>query len=221
MAVITISRQFGSGGIEITNRVCELLGYRYLDKLLMTQVAAEVGLCGKELADFSEEHHKAKRFLDRLLMPGCHGVVRISVRSQDPSGRETLSKAQLDQARCTNLVRTAIYAAYEQGDVVIVGRGGQATLQDVPGVLHVRIEAPLADRILRIQEREGVGPNEARELARNRDQMAAQYLATLFDIRWGDPLLYHLVVNTGKLDLEAAAVTIVSLVQQLRADPVA
>ncbi len=46
MAVITISRQFGSGGLEITNRVCELLGYRYLDKLLMAQVAAEVGLCG-------------------------------------------------------------------------------------------------------------------------------------------------------------------------------
>jgi cytidylate kinase len=221
MTVITISRQFGSGGFEITNRVCEMLGYRYLDKLLMTQVAAEVGLRGEELADFSEEHHEAKRFLDRLLMPGCHGVVRISVRSQDPSGRETLSEAQLDQARCANLVRTAIYAAYEQGDVVIVGRGGQATLQDVPDVLHVRIEAPLADRILRIQEREGVGPDEARELVRNHDQMAAKYLATLFDIRWDDPLLYHLVVNTGKLDLEAAALTIVSLVQQLQAAPVA
>jgi cytidylate kinase len=221
MTVITISRQFGSGGFEITNRVCELLGYRYLDKLLMTQVAAEVGLCGKELADFSEEHHKAKRFLDRLLMPGYHGVVRISVRSQDSAGRETLSEAQLDQARCANLVRSAIYAAHEQGDVVIVGRGGQATLQDVPGVLHVRIEAPLADRILRIQEREGVGPDEARELVRNHDQMAAKYLATLFDIRWDDPLLYHMVVNTGKLDLEAAALTIVSLVQQLQADPVA
>ena len=221
MAVITISRQFGSGGSEVANSVCKLLGYRYLDKLLMTQVAAEVGLFGKELADFSEEHHKARRFLQRLLTPGYHGVVRISVRSQDSAGRETLSEAQLDQARCANLVLSAIYAAYEQGDVVIVGRGGQATLQDVPDVLHVRIEAPLADRILRIQEREGVGPDEARELAKNHDQLAAKYLATLFDIQWDDPLLYHLVVNTGKLDLEAAALTIVSLVQRLPADPVA
>ena len=53
MAVVTVSRQFGSGGTQIAGRVCELLGYRYLDKVLMTQVAVESGLSGKELVDFT------------------------------------------------------------------------------------------------------------------------------------------------------------------------
>ena len=47
--------------------VCELLGYRYLDKVLMTQVAVESGLSGKELVDFSEERFEVRNFLDRLL----------------------------------------------------------------------------------------------------------------------------------------------------------
>ena len=55
MAVVTVSRQFGSGGTRIAARVCELLAYRYLDKVLMTQVAAEAGLSGKELVDFSQD----------------------------------------------------------------------------------------------------------------------------------------------------------------------
>jgi cytidylate kinase len=55
MAVITISRQYGSPGNEIAVRVCEILGYHYFDKRLMAQVASEVGLSEQEIVDFSEE----------------------------------------------------------------------------------------------------------------------------------------------------------------------
>jgi len=215
MAVVTISRQFGSGSTEIAHRVCELLGYRYLDKLLMGQVAAEVGLSGKELVDFSEEHLKVRNFLERLLLPGPHTVARFSVRSQDAAGARTASVVQLDDARSTTLVRGAIHKAYQQGNVVIVGRGGQATLQDMPGVLHVRIEAPMAARVLRIQGREGIVAEEARAMALRRDKAAEQYLKKLFTIRWDDSNLYHLIINTGKWELEAAAQMIVNAVERL------
>jgi cytidylate kinase len=220
MAVITISRQFGSGGREIADRVCELLGYRYLDKLLMTQVAAEVGLSGQELADFSEEYPKVRNFLERLLRPGPHGVVRVSVRSRDLTGAETLSVKQLDESRCANLVRSAIQTAYKQGNVVIVGRGGQAILQKVPDVLHVRIEAPMGTRILRIQKREGIDAEEARRLAIQQDQAAAQYLQRLFGIRWDDPILYHVLINTGKWESERTAQIIFNALSQLQPNEV-
>jgi cytidylate kinase len=217
VTVITISRQFGSGGREIAAQVCALLGYRYLDKLLITQVAAEVGLSGKELAEFSEEQPQVKSFLERLLLPGPHDVIRVAVRSRDVGGEQTLTVKHLDEARCASLVRSAIHTAYQQGDVVVVGRGGQATLQEMAGTLHVRIEAPMGTRILRIQKREAVDAEAARRLAIQRDQATAQYLKRLFGIQWDDPTLYHILINTGKCELEAAAQLILSAVRQLPA----
>jgi cytidylate kinase len=215
MAVITISRQYGSGARQVADRVCELLGYRYLDKLLMTQVAAEVGLWGKEVADCSEEHLQVSNFLARLFQPGPHDFVRVSVRTRDGGGSETLSVKHLDEARCASLVRSAIHNAYERGNVVIVGRGGQATLQQMPGVLHVRLEAPIATRILRIQKEHGINAEEARRLIIQQDDSSAQYLKRLFGIRWDDPTLYHILINTGKWDSETVAQLIVNAVGQV------
>ena len=69
MAVITISRQVGSGGTEIAAQVCTRLGYRYLDKWLLSKTAAEVGLSEHEVVDFSEDQYQARTFLEALLGP--------------------------------------------------------------------------------------------------------------------------------------------------------
>ncbi len=221
MAVVTISRQYGSGGTELALRVSELLGYSYLDKLIMTQIAEEVGLSGSDLADFSEEYSKVRNFLLRLFTPGPHTFVKLSIRKRDTSGEETSSTIQLNDARCAALVRTAIHKAYQQGDVIVVGRGGQATLQDMPGALHVRIEAPLKVRVLRIQQREGLGIKESEDLAKRQDRTAAQYLQHLFGVRWDDPSLYHVVINTGKWDVEAAAQVVADLAGRVPGQTVA
>jgi cytidylate kinase len=219
MAVVTISRQYGSGGTEIAARVCEMLGYRYLDKVLITEVAAEAGLSGKELVEFSEQRSEVRNFLDRLLRPGPHGVVRVGTKSRDESGSETISAEQLDEARCAKLVRSAIHAAYKQDDVVIVGRGGQATLKNMPGVLHVRVVAPMGNRILRIQGQEKVNAEKARCLAIDHDQATARYLNQLFGVRGDEPELYHLVLNTGKWSPEIAAHIIAKSVELLQTEP--
>ena len=70
MTVITISRQYGSGGDEVALRVCEMLEYRYFDKMLMRQVASEVGFSAGEIVDFSEDNYKVRSFLDRLFGSG-------------------------------------------------------------------------------------------------------------------------------------------------------
>lgn len=218
MSVVTISRQFGSAGTQTASQVCEMLGYRYLDKVLMTQVATEAGLLGKELVDFSEERSEVRNFLDRLLRPGPHSVAWAETRSHDATGGETLSVEQLDEARCAKLVRGAIHAAYQQGDVVIVGRGGQIMLQEIPGVLHARIVSPMGTRILRVQAQEGVDAEEARRLAIQHDQATTRYLKQLFGVRGDEPELYHMVINTGKWSSEAAAQIICKAVEQLQVE---
>lgn len=219
MAVVTISRQYGSGGTEIAARVCEMLGYRYLDKVLITQVAAEAGLSGKELVEFFEQRSEVRNLLDRLVRPGPHGVVRVETRSRDETGSKMISVEQLDEARCAKLVRSAIHAAYKEDNVVIVGRGGQYTLKNMPGVLHVRVVAPMGNRILRIQGQDKVNAEEARRLAIEHDQATARYLNQLFGVRGDEPELYHLVINTGKWSPEIAAQIIPKAVEQLQTEP--
>lgn len=219
MAVITISRQYGSGGTEIAARVCELLGYRYLDKELIAGALAEVGLSQGEVVSFSEQTSKARKFLDRLLFPGPHIVAQVAVRQHSPGEEETIKIEQLDKAECLNLIRTAIHAEYRVGDAVIVGRGGQAVLQRLPGVFHVRVVAPMHDRILRLQRLNGLDMEQAYLAAVTEDRRAHDYLEEVFDIQWDEPTLYHLVINAGKMSVEQAAQLIAHAIGQMASEP--
>jgi cytidylate kinase len=110
-----------------------------------------------------------------------------------------------------------VQAAYDSGDVVIVGRGGQSILQDQPDVLHVRVVAPLGTRITRLQQREGWSVEQAEREINRQDRAASEYLGRFFGIQWDDPTLYHFMLNTGKVSLDGAAQIIVDAVVQLRA----
>ena len=137
MAVITISRQYGSGGDEIVDRVCKLLGYRCFDKQLLIQAANEAGLSEQEITDFSDENYKVENFMDRLFN-------RSSPRRLERKTTGRLNgEPRLTEAMAFALVNKAIEAACKVGNIVIVGRGGQIVLKDCSNVLHVRIEAPL------------------------------------------------------------------------------
>ena len=222
MAVITISRQYGSGGDEIATRVCEMLGYRFFDKRLMVQVASEVGLSESQVVDFSETDYKVQSFLERLFARRSPRIVaQTRTWKMDITGTRTMEIEQLDEEWCIRIVRGSIEAAYRQGNVVIVGRGGQAILQDRPDVLHVRIETPSETRIERVQHRgvPGVTPEyrraTAEQMVSERSRAAAEYLKRFYDIDWDDPMLYHLVINADKWGIDAAAHLIVNAVSYL------
>ncbi|MEW6577802.1 MAG: cytidylate kinase-like family protein [Chloroflexota bacterium] len=219
MAVITISRQIGSGGEQIARRVCEMLRYRYFDKQLMIEAAAEAGLSREQVVDYSEDRYEVQNFLARLFRPGPRPVQRVEVRQQDAAGRVRLTAESVDEAQYVELIKAAIRAAAEQGDIVIVGRGGQAILQDVPNVLHVRVIAPDGTRIARLQQLEGLSVEAAQQKIARQDRATAEYLGRFFGIRWDDPSLYHLVINTGKVGIEGAAQIIVDTVVPLRSFP--
>jgi cytidylate kinase len=222
MAVITFSRQYGSRGDEIAERVREMLGYRLFDKSLMAQVASEVGLSEAEIVDFSEEDYKARGFLERLL-PWRSGrvVSEASTWKEDTTGARSVEVAQMDEDQCIGMVKATVMAAYKQGNVVIVGRGGQAILRDKRDVLHVRIEAPLEKRIQHVHYHDMAGlaaefqRKRAEEVVAERDRAATDYLKRFYDVDWSDSGLYHVIINTNKCSTEAAAHLVVSAVGHL------
>ena len=212
MAVITISRQYGSGGDEIAERVCDILGYTYFDKALIAKVAAEVGAFKEEqIVDISEDTYMMRNFMERLL-----GGRRIKVQTGILGGAKPSQMQSLNGEQSVALMRSTIMGAYQHGNVVIVGRGGQAILREQPGVLHVRITAPLGARVLRVKERKNITLGEATDLTKSKDLAAETYLREFFDIDWNDPLLYHLTCNTGRLDIDGAAEIIVNALGHLK-----
>jgi cytidylate kinase len=215
MPVITISRQYGSGGDAIGKRVCETLGYSYFDKNLMAQVASEEGISESDIVDFPEDTYKMRGFLDRLL-----GRKRSAADAwTSGAAQRALPVEALDEAHSVNLIKETIIGAHKHDNVVIVGRGGQAILREQPGVLHVRIIAPLGARVLRVQSTENVSLDEATTRVNHRDEAAAAYLERFYDIDWDNPLLYHLIINTGKWETENAVQIILNALAHLRMVP--
>jgi cytidylate kinase len=205
MAVVTVSRQFGSGGDEIAARVCEILAYGYFDKKLLARVANEVGLSEGEIVDLSEDDYRVRGFMDRLLRRSPSAGAQARSWREDTTGVRMPEVKALDEDQAVALVRASIEAAYRQGNIVIVGRGGQVVLRDKPAVLHVRIQAPFDVRARRVAEQERIVPSAAQDLITGRDKAAASYLKRFHDVDWADPGLYHLVLNTAKWDVEGAA----------------
>jgi cytidylate kinase len=201
MAVITVSRQIGSGWREVADRLIDELGLRMFDKRLMMQVAAEVGIHEAEIVDYSDDEYRARGFFERLFSRQ-RTVASITTRTRGSLGTEERSTQVLDEARAIDLIRATIGAAYERGSVLIVGRGGQVILEDKPDVLHVRIVAPMEQRIQRIQDRESITLPQARRLAIERDRAKEEYLRTFYSIDPSDVTMYDLVVNTSKLGVE-------------------
>ena len=149
----------------------------------------------------------------------------VGVAQQGPEARPQVEEVPLSEENALSLVKRAIKNAYKMGDTVIVGRGGQVILEESPGVLHVRIETPLEERIIRVRShpklanRSFIGPLEARraalDLIEESDDASADYLKRFYDVDWSDPMLYHIVINTGKLNTQQAVKLIIETARQL------
>ena len=210
MAVITISRQSGSEGNEITQILCDRLGYRYFDKNMMAQLASEMGMKPDQVVDISADQYHAKSFLEKIF-----GAVQLPFG--DYTGAAYLVEVEAQQALTVERVRNLILTAYERDNAIIVGRGGQVTLADKPDVLHVRIVAPLETRIKRWQAREGLTAEEARQKVLDRDAAHIDFVKRFYDAELSDPTLYDLVINTEKLTPAAAASLIIKALEHIPA----
>lgn len=174
MAIITISREMGSGGIPIAHKAAEKLGYTLVDGEAIAKVASEYGLTPEALEKADE---KPPAFVERLD-----------------------EKSELDLHQIELIILEYAF----KGNVIIYGRGGQDLLRDVEGVLRVRVIAPFEVRVERWSEREWLDPDLARSLVRKSDQQRAGFIKYYFDRDWQDPLGYDLIVNTERISEETA-----------------
>ncbi len=213
MAVITISRQFGSLGDDVAARVGQLLGYRLFDKYLMAEVAAEAAVATTEVVDFSEDKYQVRSFLDRVFGRSTpRPLGRVGTWQESTAGERIRAAIEIDETYGLTIVRQLIEAAYERGKVIIVGRGGQVVLKDKAEVLHVRIVAPDETRIQRVHDQRIGTWDEAREEVTRRDRASAEYLRRFYGIDWSEPAHYHLVINAERWGVEGVAQLIVRAV---------
>ena len=222
MTVITISRQYGSGGDEIAESVCQMMNYRRFDQQMIVKAAVESGLSDQEIIDFSEDNYKVKNFFDRLFKRS-ESPDKARFWKENANGLRTVEEINLTEEHLLMLVQKAVLSAYQSGNTVIVGRGGQMILRDFADVLHLRIEAPLEDRIHNVRpliRKEHAGSlrsidmrREAQDLILERDAASADYLKRFYGVDWNDTMLYHVILNTGRMSHIQASEYIVSMLR--------
>jgi len=169
MPIITISRQFGSLGDQIARATADALGYRYVEKSEISETLADFGFSIAELDKYDEKKPSIWRSL--------------SVRKE----------------QFAHLIQAAVYELAAANNAVIVGRGGQVILKDVPGTLHIRIVAPYETRFCRLVKERGYEKNDAQRALKQSDRDSAGYLHTYFDADWNHCDQYDLVLNTRSI----------------------
>lgn len=195
MRVITMSREYGSGGGEIASRLALKLGWRLVDHEVVVEVAHRLGVAESDAAQRDEQ---PESLVDQVLR---------SFRAVDPTPLslvgipDVLVSPQMHDYMIA--LRDTVLATAKAGDVVIVGRGAQAILGQRRDVLHVRIVAPLAQRVTYVSRREDLNPELAERRIHKKDSDRRRSLITTHDRRPDDATLYDIVLNTAVLDLDS------------------
>jgi cytidylate kinase len=183
---ITLSRQLGSLGCAIANATKDRLGYRLAWRDLINEAGKRAGT--PELA------------LDCIDELGLFGMTASSK-----------TRAGYKQA-----MEEVIRELAQEGNVIIVGRAGQAILRGYPNVLHVRVISPAQLRAQRIAEQHDLPISGAMEQVEASDRTRRLYLKRFYNLRWDDPELYDLIINTENICPETAAVLITEAVSRIK-----
>ncbi len=183
--VVTVAREYGSGGAAIAARLAQRLGYQLLDRALVERIAEEARI-DPDLAGKLDEHVDPwARRIGRALWYG--GLESVAVVDENDV---------VDSDRVAAIGGRIVEEAAAAGGCVIVGRGGQCLLRGRPDVFHVFVYAPREERLRRLRAR--LGPGADVELAvEDVDRERAAYTRRHFGEDRLNPHLYHLMVNAA------------------------
>jgi cytidylate kinase len=203
MAVITISREFGSNARQVVDLLCEKLGYCRVDKALLSQIAEDAGIDVKAVLA-KERDVASKPHLISDQMTSLYG------RQPNAFGRE----GEIDDQTYAKVVRETMERFAREGDAVIVGRGGQVILRDWPGALHVHIYAPTEVRAQRLTERYNITKLDAQRRIERSDERKRAYIRNMHrNANWKDLKYYDLAINSEHLTPEVMAQVILTVAQ--------
>ena len=195
--VITIGRQFGSGGRKVGKLLAEKLDIPYYDKELLAEAAKGSGICQEIFENHDEKPTRSLLFslVTGMQMHGDPGSMYM-----DMPLNHKIFLAQFD----------AIRRIASEGPCVIVGRCADYVLRDKPNAVSVFVKADIRQRMERAVSLYGVDPAKAEETVRKADKQRASYYNYYATATWGDVNNYDLCVDTGKLGIDGT----VELIEQ-------
>lgn len=185
--IITIGRQFGSGGHEIGRMLAGQLGYQLYDKELLKLQAEHSGIAEKVLESYDE--NPTNSLLYSIVMD-----VYPSMNYIGNSLNQQIYQAQFDSIRKLKDV----------GDCVIVGRGADYILRDYERLISVFIHADLDVRADRVAEYEHVSHEKARDIVIKADKKRANFYNFQTEKKWGQAASYNLSIDSSAVGYDGA-----------------
>jgi cytidylate kinase len=200
--VVTVAREYGSGGARIAQLLAGRLGWKLLDRCLVEKIA-ETAKIKPEVAEKFDE--RTDPWFDRL----------ADLFWQSPGGRGYIAgplPERFDADIAAQMARRIIEEAAEIGDCVIVGRGSQCILQQCEDAFHVFIYAPRSERLARVLRRDpGRSKPEAEKKLDAEDAIRAAYVRDHFGEDWQNRHLYHLMISSCLGEKEAVSIILSAL----------
>ena len=196
--VITIGRQYGSGGREVGRRLASRLEIPYYDKEILSEASKDSGIC-EEL--FEDHDEKPTRSFLYSLVTGVQTHGNPSTMYMDMPLNHRIFLAQFDTIR-----RLA-----GNGPCVVVGRCADYVLRDEKNVVNVYLKADMEHRIERAIEL-GAEPSRAQDIVKRHDKERASYYNYYATTTWGDVNNYDLCLDTGKVGYDGAVDMIIAYI---------
>jgi cytidylate kinase len=184
--VLTVNREFGSGGGRIAQTIANWLGWKLLDRDIIDAIAYAAHVDAKVVLHYDEHVDSWLRRINQQAMRSAALA----------AGIELGESSVFDAEEMVKISRKIIEEAYTEGNCVIVGRGSQCILQHKPDVYHAFVYAPYLDRLTRLRDRLDKGIH-AEQRIRVVDEERAKYLQQYFGKHWCNPHLYDLMISSS------------------------
>lgn len=204
MPIVTITRQFGSGGSEVAERVANALGWTLYDNALVDEVASRLGMT---VSGVSSREERLPSLVERLA-----SAISLSVPEVMPSVGDAANPPS--EERIVEMTQRVIEEAVTAGPAVLVGRGAQSMLAARSDVLHVFCYAPVDSLVAYAVTNLDMLPDEARKHVHAMNERREQFIKRHWSRDWSNPANYHLCVNTAWLGLDGSAELVTSVARE-------
>jgi cytidylate kinase len=191
--VLTVNREFGSGGGRIAQTIAERLGWKLLDRDIIDAIAYAAHVDASVVRHYDEH---VDSWLSRINQQAMRSAALAA-------GLELGEDSVFDADEMVKLTQKIVEEAWSEGNCVIVGRSAQCILQHKPDVFHAFVFAPLKERILRLRTRLEKGANIEQRI-RTVDEERAKYLQQYYGKSWCNLHLYDLMISSHE-DEDATA----------------
>ena len=185
ITIITVEREYGSGGSEIAQLLSERLGWKLWDHLL-TEEIARLARCPKAVVEVREERNDPLYY--RLFKSFLRGSYEGSINAYKLN--------LVDSETIVKLTERVVRHAASAGKCIIVGRGSQHFLENNPETLRVFLYAPREEKVRRVMSR-GKTESEAQELVDTVDRDRVDFIQRYFHVEWPTRSVYHIMLNTS------------------------